>query len=136
MNYAFLHGICEEVAIFDFNLAVFILVVLFWGWRVLLVDIAGHMVLLIMGDCLGRSEVLLVATELGIAVFDESALAGIEDGALVIGAISCVVTGLSSVYFLCDVRHFLLEVPFVGSNVDLVIFSCFYLIGEEISWFS
>jgi len=44
-------------------------------------------VLLIVGYCLCRSEVLLVATELGVAVFDEGSFARVEDCALIVWAI-------------------------------------------------
>ena len=45
------------------------------------------MALLLVGYLLGGPEVLLVATDLGVAVFDEGSFARVEDCALIVWAI-------------------------------------------------
>lgn len=136
MHYAFLHGVGEEVDGLGFYLAVLVPVVLPGGWRVFLVDITRHGGLPLVSDCLGGSEVLVVTAKLGIAVLDESALAGVEHGALVVSAISSGVTCFGCVYFLRDVWHLIPEVSFVCPNVDLIVLTSFNFVSEEISWFS
>lgn len=129
---AFLHGVGEEVAGFDFDLAVLVLVTLLGGRWVLLVDVGRHRVLFVVGHCLCWSEVHLVAAELGVAVLDECALAGVEHGALVVSAVSGVIAGLGDVDFFVDVGHLLLEVSFVCADVDFIVLASFDLVGEEV----
>ena len=81
-----LHGVGEEVSGLDFD-SIFGLAALLRLWRVYDVRIGGQVVLLIVGYCLCRSEVLLVTTELGVAVFDEGSFARVEDCALIVWAI-------------------------------------------------
>ena len=91
------------------------------------------MVFLIVGDLLGRPEVLLVSAQLSVAVFDECSFTRVEDCTLIIRAIISDVALTCNVYFLIDVWHFLLKISPVGTYVNLVTLACLMLISEEVS---
>ena len=86
MKNALLHGDGEEVSGLGFD-SIFGLAALLRLRRVYNVRVGGHVALLLVGYLLGGPEVLLVATDLGVAVFDEGSFARVEDCALIVWAI-------------------------------------------------
>jgi len=89
--------------------------------------------LFIVSDCLGWPEILLVATQLSVAVFDKCSFTRVEDCTLIIRAIISNVALTLNVYFLIDIWHLLLKIPLIGTNVNLVTLTCLMFVCEEVA---
>ena len=77
------HWICKEVSWLNFN-AIFGLAAFLWNRRVFDILVSGHGIFLSVGHLLGWPKILLMTTQLCVAVFDKGTFARVEDCTLII----------------------------------------------------